>query len=57
MCCGKEYNHTALMGLLGAILGHFESFLSDAEQDTGASLEPISHLFCFTKGPEWPQFM
>ena len=41
---------------LGTIVGHFRVILGP-EQDTGVNLEPISHHFCYLKGPEWPQIM
>ena len=40
----------SLWGPFGAISERFYYL----EQDNGVHLEPISHLFPYIKGPEWP---
>ena len=52
-----EYNPTVCVGVFGGYLGPFGAILEGfyyLEQDNGVNLEPISHLFCYIKGPEWP---
>ena len=39
-----------LWGPFGAISERFWSL----EQENGVHLKPISHLYCYINGPEWP---
>ena len=52
-----EYNPTVCVGVFGGYFGPFRAISERfyyLEPYNGVHLKPISHLFRYIKGPEWP---